>query len=49
MLFAIHYGITRISDLQQIRYSTIALVHGGLNAFGFLAANLAAERFSQKP
>jgi hypothetical protein len=48
MLFAIHYGITRISDLQQIRYSTIALIHGGLNAFGFLAANLEAEFLRQR-
>jgi hypothetical protein len=43
MLFAIHYGLTRVSDLQQIRFSTIALIHGGLNAFGFLTTNLVAQ------
>jgi YndJ-like protein len=47
MLFALHYGLTRVSDIQQIRFSTIALIHGGLNAFGFLLANLVAASVTQ--
>ncbi len=42
MLLALHYGLTRVSDIEQISFRTIGLIHGGLNAFGFLAANLMA-------
>ena len=43
MLLALHYGLTRISDITPLGYNTIALIHGSLNALGFLAANLLAE------
>jgi YndJ-like protein len=42
MLFALHYGLTRVSGLQPVAFSTIAWIHGGLNAFGFIIANLIA-------
>ncbi len=42
MLFALHYGLTKVTGLQQIPYAKIALIHGGLNAFGFIIANLIA-------
>ncbi len=48
MLLAIQYGLTRVSDLEQISFNTIALIHGGLNALGFLSANLLAENLSEK-
>jgi YndJ-like protein len=48
MLFAIQYGLTRVTDLNQIPFNTIALIHGGLNAFGFLGANLLAENLLQR-
>ena len=43
MLLALHYGLTRVSDVTPLSYNTIALIHGSLNAFGFLAANLLAQ------
>jgi YndJ-like protein len=49
MLFALQYGLTRVSDVQQISFNTITLIHGGLNAFGFLSANLLAEQLSKSP
>ncbi len=48
MLLALHYGLTRVTDIDQVSYQTIAVVHGGLNAFGFLTANLLAALIHPK-
>jgi YndJ-like protein len=48
MLLALHYGLTRVSDIEQVSYQTIAIIHGGLNAFGFLTANLMAALIHPK-
>jgi hypothetical protein len=37
-------GISRIGDVTPLSYNTFALVHGSLNALGFLAANLLVFR-----
>jgi YndJ-like protein len=49
MLLAVHYGMTRVSDIAPLSYNTIALVHGSLNALGFLAVNLLAQTLSPTP
>ena len=48
MLLALHYGLTRVSDITPLGYNTIALIHGSINALGFLAANLLAETLSPR-
>jgi YndJ-like protein len=48
MLLALHYGLSRVSDVEQVSYQTIAIVHGGLNAFGFLTSNLMAALIHPK-
>ncbi len=48
MILAVHYGLTRVTDLTPLPYNTIAYIHGSLNALGFLAANLLAANLSKR-
>lgn len=47
MLLALHYAASRATSVTPLPYETIALIHGTLNAIGFVGVGLWAAHFEQ--